>query len=75
MTRNDRDCLSARVRVIEALEHLEQARRTLDDEDEALARELDDAVRGVDALAERLATVADQPAFLDTMRPEDRRRN
>lgn len=50
------DRLSARVRIIEALEHLDRAKRTLAEEDDDLADALDDVIGQVDAISDALAT-------------------
>lgn len=78
MSESDRDRLSARVRVLEAREHLERARRTLAGEDDELADALDDVLRRVDAVSDALATAdgtSDETAARRTANRAHRRRN
>lgn len=73
MNETDRGRLSARVRVIEALEHLQQARGALAEDDE-LAAALDDAVRRVERVSDGLVPEDRRPSADATARA-GRRRN
>ncbi len=73
MNETNRGRLSARVRVIEALEHLQQAQGALAEDDE-LAAALDDAARRVERVSDELAPEDRRPSA-DAMARAARRRN
>lgn len=61
----DTDPLSVRVRLLEATEHLERARESLAERDEAAAGRLDAAISDIDALGPLVEQSGDHARWQD----------